>query len=71
MAPAVYKCDWMRKLVWLTQMQMAEIFQTSKQNISLHVLNIFREQELDENSVVKEYLATATDGNAVMSGEIS
>ncbi len=48
--------------VWLTQNQMAELFQTSKQNISLHIKNIFEEGELFENSVVKDYLTTATDG---------
>jgi hypothetical protein len=48
--------------VWLAQTQMAELFQTSKQNISLHLRNIFEEQELDEHSVVKEYLTTASDG---------
>jgi hypothetical protein len=48
--------------VWLSQAQMVELFQTSKQNISLHIKNIFLEAELNENSVVKEYLITATDG---------
>jgi len=48
--------------VWLTQVQMAELFQTSKQNISLHINNIFKEGELNELSVVKEYLTTASDG---------
>jgi hypothetical protein len=48
--------------VWLSQAQMAELFQTTKQNISLHVKNIFEESELQENSVVKEYLTTALDG---------
>ena len=48
--------------VWLTQQQMTELFQTSKQNISLHVNNIFREGELDSNSVVKDSLTTASDG---------
>lgn len=48
--------------VWLTQMQMAELFQTSKQNVSLHTNNIFKENELDRNSVVKESLTTASDG---------
>ena len=48
--------------VWLTQNQMMELFQTTKQNISLHIKNIFREGELSENSVVKEYLTTAQDG---------
>ena len=48
--------------VWLTQADMVELFQTTKQNISLHIKNIFAEGELDENSVVKEYLTTAADG---------
>lgn len=48
--------------VWLTQAAMAELFQTTKQNISLHLKNIFLEGELVENSVVKEYLTTAADG---------
>lgn len=48
--------------VWLTQAQMAELFVTTKQNVSLHIQNIFRENELAENSVVKESLTTATDG---------
>lgn len=48
--------------VWLTQTAMAELFNTTKQNISLHIKNIFEEKELDENSVVKENLTTASDG---------
>ncbi len=48
--------------VWLTQAQMADLFQTSKQNVSLHLRNILSERELDEGSVVKEYLTTAADG---------
>lgn len=48
--------------LWLTQMQMAELFQTTKQNISLHINNIFNEGELDSNAVVKDYLTTAADG---------
>lgn len=48
--------------VWLTQTQMAELFLTSKQNVSLHVNNIFKENELDKNSAVKESLTTASDG---------
>jgi len=47
--------------VWLAQGAMAELFQTTKQNISLHIKNIFAEGELKESSVVKEYLTTATD----------
>ena len=48
--------------VWLNQLQMAELFATSKQNISLHIANVLKDNELDVNSVVKDYLTTATDG---------
>jgi len=48
--------------VWLTQAQMAELFQTTRNNITLHISNIFKENELDENSVGKESLLTASDG---------
>ncbi len=48
--------------VWLNQLQMAELFQTTKQNISYHINNIFKEGELDVNSVVKDFLTTAADG---------
>lgn len=48
--------------VWLNQVQLAELFATSKQNISLHINNIIKDSELDVNSVVKEYLTTASDG---------
>ena len=48
--------------VWLTQKGMAELYQTTKQNISLHIQNIHNEGELDENLVVKESLTTASDG---------
>jgi hypothetical protein len=48
--------------VWLTQLQMLDLFQSTKQNISLHIRNIFKEDELLENSVVKYSLTTASDG---------
>lgn len=48
--------------VWLTQAQMTELFQTTRNNITLHIRNIFKEGELDENSVCKESLHTAADG---------
>jgi hypothetical protein len=48
--------------VWLTQVLMAELFQSTKQNISLHLKNLFAEGELREDSVVKEYVTTAADG---------
>ena len=46
--------------VWLTQQQMAELFEATKQNVSLHINNIFKEDELDRLSVVKDSLTTAT-----------
>jgi len=48
--------------VWLTQAQMINLFNATKQNISLHINNIFKEGELHQDSVVKEYLTTASDG---------
>ena len=48
--------------VWLTQLQMANLFDTTKQNISLHANNCFKEGELDKNSVVKDFLTTGSDG---------
>ena len=47
--------------VWLTQQQMATLFEQTKQNISLHINNCFKEKELIKDSVVKESLTTATD----------
>jgi len=47
---------------WLNQGQLAELFATSIPNISMHISNIFEEGELDKNSVVKDYLTTASDG---------
>jgi hypothetical protein len=48
--------------VWLTQAKMVELFKSSKQNISLHINNIFKEKELNEDLVVKYSLTTASDG---------
>lgn len=48
--------------VWLTQVDMAELFAITKQNVSLHVANVLKEGELAANSVVKESLTTAADG---------
>lgn len=50
--------------VWLTQNQMAELFQTSIPNVSMHIRNIFREGELQEDAVVKDLLTTAADGKS-------
>src|SRR5258707_14595603 len=56
------QCRFENETVWLTQQHMAELFQTTKQNVSLHIQNIFSERELSEDSVVKETLTTAADG---------
>jgi prophage maintenance system killer protein len=48
--------------VWLSQAQMVELFQKTKQNVSLHIRNLFREGELQEEAVVKESLTTGSDG---------
>ncbi|MBP3786446.1 MAG: virulence RhuM family protein [Bacteroidaceae bacterium] len=48
--------------IWLNQQQMAELFATSKPNISMHIANILKEKELYRDSVVKEFLTTAADG---------
>ena len=48
--------------VWLTQKAMAELFNTTRNNITIHIKNIFEENELKENSVSKESLLTASDG---------
>lgn len=50
--------------VWLTQLEMAELFDTTKQNVSLHLNNILAERELVAESVVKESLTTAADGKS-------
>ena len=47
---------------WLTQNQLSELFDTSVQNIAFHIKNILEDNELDENSVIKDYLITAKNG---------
>lgn len=49
-------------VIWMNQQQMALLFDTSKPNISMHITNILQDKELDEISVVKDYLTTASDG---------
>ena len=48
--------------VWMNQNQIAELFDTSVPNISMHIANILNEKELEENAVIKNYLTTASDG---------
>ena len=56
--------------VWLTQAQMVELFQTTKQNVSLHVSNVFKEGELDQESTVKEYLTVQQEGKRAVSRQV-
>lgn len=51
-----------QQTVWLTQLEMAELFDATKQNISLHLKNLFADGELDPEAVVKDSLTTASDG---------
>lgn len=48
--------------IWLSQLEIAELFQTTKQNVNLHAKNIFADGELNPDSVVKDSLTTAADG---------
>ena len=48
--------------VWLTQQQLVELYQSSKANVSEHIKHIFEEGELDEESVVRKFRTTASDG---------
>ena len=57
--------------VWLTQAQMSELFQATKQNISLHISNIYKEGELDIASTVKDYLTVQTEGKRTVKRKLS
>jgi hypothetical protein len=52
-----------QQTVWLTQMEMAELFDATKQNISLHLKNLFQDGELDPAATVKESLTVQTEGS--------
>jgi len=57
--------------VWLSQEQMALLFKQSKQNVSLHIRNCFKENELEEASTVKEYLTVQTEGKSKIKRKIN
>lgn len=52
--------------VWLTQGQMAELFQTSPQNVTIHIRNIYDEEELQKNPTCKEYLQVKQEGSKIV-----
>ena len=52
------------EIVWLTQQQIADLFQTTKQNISLHIQNIVEEGELASEATVKKYLTVRSEGQS-------
>ena len=60
-----------RETVWLSQQQMAELYGTTKQNVSLHIKNIFDEEELDEDSTVKEFLTVQQEGIEVLKEKLN
>ena len=49
--------------IWLTQNQIAEIYETTQQNVSLHINNIYKDKELEQNSTHKEFLLVQKEGN--------
>ena len=53
--------------MWLTQAQMVELFQTTKQNVSLHLNNLYKEGELEKEGTVKEYLTVQQEGKRTVS----
>jgi hypothetical protein len=52
-------------MIWMNQSQLAELFDTSVTNISIHISNILKEKELEPYSVIKDYLTTAADGKKI------
>ncbi len=54
--------------VWMNQNQLAELFDTSVPNINIHISNILKDKELDADSVIKDYLITASDGKEYEGG---
>ncbi len=56
--------------VWMNQKQMAELFATSIPNVNIHISNILKENELDKNSVIKDYLITAAVGTCFAMSEV-
>ncbi len=60
-----------QETVWLNQSQMVELFSSSKQNISLHISNIYKEGELNSDSTVKEYLTVQQEGKREINRKVA
>lgn len=56
--------------VWLTQVQMAELFESTRQNISLHINNIYKEGELSRDSTIKESLIVQKEGKRTVNRKV-
>ena len=67
---ATFEVKLEEQTVWLTQAQMAKLFQTTKQNVSLHIQNLFGENELEQKSTVKESLTVRREGGREVSRKL-
>ena len=56
--------------MWLTQVQLAQVFQTTRQNIGQHIKNIYEEKELDPSATIKKFFIVQTEGNREVSEKI-
>ena len=56
--------------MWLTQVQLAQVFQTTRQNIGQHIKNIYEEKELDPSATIKKFLIVQTEGDREVSRNI-
>ena len=59
------------EMVWVSQQQMADLYDTTKQNISLHIKNIFDEDELIENLTIKEFLTVKKEGCKIQNEKLN
>ena len=64
------QCRFENETIWLTQMQLAELFQTTVPNINQHLKAIYAEEELVEDATVKPYLIVRSEGQRVVSREV-
>ena len=56
--------------MWLTQVQLAQVFQTTRQNIGQHIKNIYEEKELDPSATIKKFFIVQTEGDREVSRNI-